>query len=110
MAEKIRKHIVDTDPRSSIPETEKRLWREPGGELEAMRESKMGANGETEGHSELVTDETPETTRHLSDARIMPHARRRPGSVLGPDAKLGSENKGRNQGLGNGGRFSERGR
>jgi hypothetical protein len=51
--------------------------------------------------------ETPEARRPLNDNH--PCARRRPGSVLGPDALLGSENLGRNIGLGNEGRFSERG-
>lgn len=109
-------------------EHRKQLWTQSGGgDLEALREQQMGSNGETEGHDTETEDETPETTRQLSDASWADPrhptkasqsadqgggdaAIERNTSVLGSDEEVGGENGGRNQGLGTEGRFSEKGR
>jgi hypothetical protein len=58
-------------PEMSPAEVRKRLWSEPGGDEEALREAKsLGPGDITEDHSEETAAETPETTKHLSDAHI----------------------------------------
>jgi hypothetical protein len=55
----------------SPAEVRKRLWSEPGGDEEALREAKSSApEGDTDDHSDETGAETPETTKHLSDAHI----------------------------------------
>ena len=48
--------------------TLRKAWNEPGGEAEAYRQSTNGPGNRDEGHEDLTAAETPETTRHLSDA------------------------------------------
>ena len=52
--------------------TLRRVWDEPGGEADAYRQSVSGQANRDEDHSELTAAETPETTRHLSDASLSP--------------------------------------
>ena len=47
----------------------RRVWDEPCGEAYAFRQAISGSNRD-EDHSELTAAETPETTRHLSDASL----------------------------------------
>ncbi|AWM85577.1 hypothetical protein [Microvirga sp. 17 mud 1-3] len=53
-------------------ETMRKVWDEPGGEAYAYRQSMGGAGNRDEGHAELTAAETPETTKHLSDASLSP--------------------------------------
>lgn len=90
-------------PELSATEVQERLWSEPGGDEDALREAKTGNNDDNIDESDLVAEETPgDTIERISDPRIS-------RSVLGPDEKVGSENAGKNKGLGNEGRFSEKG-
>lgn len=52
--------------------TMRKVWDEPGGEAYAYRQSMGGAGNRDEGHAELTAAETPETTKHLSDASLSP--------------------------------------
>jgi len=51
--------------------TMRRVWSEPGGEAYNFRQGQTGKAGE-EGHDEITAAETPETTKHLSDASLSP--------------------------------------
>ncbi|WP_210496127.1 hypothetical protein [Microvirga antarctica] len=51
--------------------TMREVWDEPGGEAYAFRQAIQG-NNRDEDHSALTAAETPETTRHLSDASLTP--------------------------------------
>ena len=52
--------------------TMREVWDEPGGEAYAYRQSMGGAGNRDEGHDEITADETPEATKHLSDASLSP--------------------------------------
>ncbi len=52
--------------------TMRRAWDEPGGEAYSYRAGTRGAGGDAEGHSDLTAAETPEATKHLSDASLSP--------------------------------------
>ena len=54
--------------------TMRRVWSEPGGEAQAYRQARTGqtTNAGFDGHDEITAAETPETTRHLSDASLGP--------------------------------------
>ncbi|MCG7393022.1 hypothetical protein MHY87_08910 [Microvirga sp. ACRRW] len=52
--------------------TLRKVWDEAGGEAYAYRQSMGGAGNRDEDHSELTAAETPETTKHLSDASLSP--------------------------------------
>ncbi len=52
--------------------TQRRIWSDPGGEAYNLRNAMVGAGGKADDHGELTAAETPETTRHLSDAWIDP--------------------------------------
>jgi len=55
--------------------TMRKVWDEPGGEAYAYRQSMGGAGNRDEGHADLTAAETPETTKHLSDASLSPEDR-----------------------------------
>jgi hypothetical protein len=50
----------------------RRIWDQPGGEANNYRSAMIGAGGESDNHSDLTAAETPETTKHLSDATLSP--------------------------------------
>lgn len=52
--------------------TMRRVWSEPGGEANNFRNAMVGAGTKADDHGELTAAETPETTRHLSDATLSP--------------------------------------
>ena len=52
--------------------TMRRVWSEPGGEAHNFRNAMVGAGTKADDHGELTAQETPETTRHLSDATLSP--------------------------------------
>lgn len=54
--------------------TMRRVWSQPGGEAYNYRQSRTGqtTNAGFDGHDELTAAETPETTKHLSDASLSP--------------------------------------
>jgi hypothetical protein len=52
--------------------TMRRVWDEPGGEAYAYRQAVSAEGNRDEDHSELTAAETPETTKHLSDASLTP--------------------------------------
>jgi hypothetical protein len=51
--------------------TMRRVWSEPGGEAYNYRQGQTSKAG-MDGHDELTAAETPETTKHLSDASLSP--------------------------------------
>jgi hypothetical protein len=51
--------------------TLRRVWSQPGGEAEAYRQGQTGQTSKA-GHDELTAAETPEATKHLSDATLSP--------------------------------------
>ena len=64
-----------TDPRADGPEandTLREVWSKPGGEAYNYRNAMVGAGGKADDHSDLTAAETPETTKHLSDASLPP--------------------------------------
>ena len=54
--------------------TLRRLWSEPGGEAYNYRQGQSGQTSQAgmDGHDELTAAETPEATKHLSDATLSP--------------------------------------
>jgi hypothetical protein len=69
---------VDASSADGGPEgnaTLREVWDEPGGEAYAYRQSMGGAGNRDEGHDALTAAETPETTKHLSDATLTPQDR-----------------------------------
>ena len=69
----------DTSPpeasRDGGPEgnaTLRRAWDQPGDDADAYRQSVTREDNQDGDHSELTAAETPETTRHLSDASLSP--------------------------------------
>jgi hypothetical protein len=60
------------DQTGKDPGTIREAWDHPGHEADAYRASRIGTPGNGEGFDEITAAETPETTRHLSDARITP--------------------------------------
>lgn len=52
--------------------TQRRIWSDPGGEAYNLRNAMVGAGGKADDHGDLTAAETPETTRHLSDASLTP--------------------------------------
>jgi hypothetical protein len=48
----------------------RRVWSQPGGEANNYRNATVAAGTKSDGHGELTAAETPETTRHLSDATL----------------------------------------
>lgn len=55
--------------------TLREVWDEPGGEAYAYRQAVEGSGNRDEGHDALTAAETPETTKHLSDATLSPEDR-----------------------------------
>lgn len=57
--------------------TLRRVWSEPGGEAYNYRQAHSGQASQAgmDGHDELTAAETPETTKHLSDATLKPEDR-----------------------------------
>jgi len=54
--------------------TLRRVWSEPGGEAYNYRQGQTGQTSKAgaDGHDELTAAETPEATKHLSDATLSP--------------------------------------
>jgi len=54
--------------------TLRRVWSQPGGEAYAYRQGQTGQTSQAgmDGHDELTAAETPEATKHLSDATLSP--------------------------------------
>ena len=52
--------------------TLRRAWDEPGGDAYAYQQAMTNEENRDGDHSELTAAETPETTRHLSDASLSP--------------------------------------
>jgi hypothetical protein len=53
-------------------DTMRQVWDDPGGEAYNLRNALVGAGGKADDHSDLTAAETPETTKHLSDATLTP--------------------------------------
>ncbi|MGO4570609.1 hypothetical protein [Microvirga sp. 2TAF3] len=65
--------VADTSNKGpEANDTMRKVWDEPGGEAYAYRQSMGGAGNRDEGHSDLTAAETPQTTKHLSDASLSP--------------------------------------
>lgn len=54
--------------------TLRRVWSEPGGEAYNYRQGLTGQTSKAgmDGHDEITAAETPEATKHLSDASLSP--------------------------------------
>jgi hypothetical protein len=54
--------------------TLRRVWSQPGGEAYSYRQGQTGQTSKAgaDGHDELTAAETPEATKHLSDASLSP--------------------------------------
>jgi len=54
--------------------TLRRVWSQPGGEAYNYRQGQTGQTTKAgfDGHDELTAAETPEATKHLSDATLSP--------------------------------------
>ena len=71
------------DDRAGAPAanaTLQQIWSDPGGEAYNYRHAMVGAGGKSDDHAELTAAETPETTKHLSDASLSPEDIVRAGS------------------------------
>ena len=55
--------------------TMRQVWSQPGGEAHSFRNAMVGAGTKADDHGELTAAETPETTKHLSDATLSPDDR-----------------------------------
>jgi hypothetical protein len=55
--------------------TLRRAWDEAGGDADAYRQAVSRQDDFNGDHSELTAAETPETTKHLSDASLSPEDR-----------------------------------
>jgi hypothetical protein len=53
-------------------ETLRTVWSEPGGEAYNYRNALIGAGGKADDHSDETAVESPDATRHLSDATLKP--------------------------------------
>jgi hypothetical protein len=74
-----------TEAREGGPEGNdamREVWSQPGGEAHAYRNATVAAGTKADGHEELTAAETPETTRHLSDASLGPEDRDATGEAL----------------------------
>ena len=60
----------DADPGPEANATMRTVWSQPGGEASNYRNAMVGAGGKSDSHGDLTAAETPETTRHLSDATL----------------------------------------
>jgi hypothetical protein len=60
------------DPGPEGNATLRRVWSEPGGEALAYRNALRDDIPGQDDHSEITAAETPETTKHLSDASLSP--------------------------------------
>lgn len=87
------------DPQANPSEanaTMRQVWSEPGGEANNYRNATIAAGTKSDGHSDLVAAETPETHRHLSDASLSPREPERDaGTAAG---KLGQDEGGNAKG------------
>lgn len=61
----------------------------PGGEAYNYRNTLVGAGGKADNHSDLTAAETPETTRHLSDATLGPDDKDATGEAIDRAAASG---------------------
>ncbi len=66
--------VADQDGGPEGNATMRRVWSEPGGEAYNFRQGQTGQTSKSggDGHDELTAAETPETTKHLSDASLSP--------------------------------------
>jgi hypothetical protein len=62
----------ERDPGPEANASMRTVWSQPGGEASNYRNAMVGAGGKSDSHGELTAAETPETTRHLSDASLSP--------------------------------------
>lgn len=60
------------DPGPEANATLRQIWSEPGGDAQSYRNAMVGAGGNSDDHSDLTAAETPEATKHLSDATLTP--------------------------------------
>ncbi|MBB4038694.1 hypothetical protein GGR34_000323 [Microvirga flocculans] len=74
--------------------TMRRVWDEPGGEAYSYRAATRGAGGDAEDHGELTAAETPETTRHLSDASLSPEDKDATAEAIARATAVNGKDKG----------------
>ncbi len=64
---------------------------QPGGEAHALRNATIAAGTKADGHEDLTAAETPEATRHLSDATLGPNDRDATAEAIARAAANNSE-------------------
>jgi hypothetical protein len=62
----------ERDPGPEANASMRQVWSQPGGEAHNYRNAMVGAGTKADDHGELTAAETPEATRHLSDATLSP--------------------------------------
>lgn len=70
--------------------TMRQVWSNPGGEAHNYRNATVGAGTKGDDHSELTAAETPETTKHLSDATLKPEDRDATAEAIAMAGKIRS--------------------
>jgi hypothetical protein len=73
----------ERDPGPDANASMRTVWSQPGGEASNYRNAMVGAGGKSDSHGDLTAAETPEPTRHLSDASLAPKK---------PDGSAGNSN------------------
>jgi hypothetical protein len=90
--------VSPVDPnRDGGPEgnaTMRRVWDEPGGEAYAYRNALGDSIPGKDDHSDLTAAETPETTRHLSDASLSPDDKDATAEAIERATAVNSKDKG----------------
>jgi hypothetical protein len=76
--------------------TMRKVWSEPGGEAYNYRQARTGQTSRAgfDGHDELTAAETPETTKHLSDATLSPDDRDATAEAIARASQGGSHSGG----------------
>src|SRR5690606_37755168 len=84
----------DERPELAPRQVNERVASRPDGDERALQEARTGVDADIDNQSDAVARETPgDALKRLSDPRPQT-------SVLGLDDKVGSENAGKNEGLG----------
>jgi hypothetical protein len=68
----------------------RQVWSNPGGEANNYRNAMAGAGTKADDHSELTAAETPEATKHLSDATLKPEDRDATAEAIAMAGKIRS--------------------
>lgn len=79
--------------------TMRRVWSQPGGEANNYRNATVTAGTKADNQGELTAAETPEATKHLSDASLSPEDKDATGEAIERATSAnGNEDAGRKRG------------